>query len=316
MIRHFRFQNRVAESVFTLPVCVVLSLLLWWFPQFHFETKNLVALALTLLVSYVLTETNNVYQLIRIRTRMMACMWLLQATCMPFLHTAIMPLLCALLLSVSHFILFRCYQLPNAVNGVFHCFLVLSVGSLCWSPLLLLVPFYWFCLSVFLRSMSWRTFWSSIFGILLPYWLWFGYAFCFDGQQRLQLHFESVAQFVSSVPALSSSFFSLPLTQLIPWIVVVFFVLWGLVHYLRNSYNDKIRVRMMLYIYVCEILLLLTVMILLPQNFLFLSALFFVNSSSLLAHYFSLTSSRFSNFLFCLFLLLCFSFPLLSFWLK
>lgn len=314
MIRHTRFQNRIAESVFTLPACVVLLLLVWWLPHFQLESERIAGLALTLLVSYVLTETNNVYQLIRIRTRMMACVWLFLVACMPFLHTAVVPLLCALSLAACHFVLFRCYQSPYAVNGIFHSFLFLSLGSLCWSPLLLLAPCYWFHLSVFLRSMSLRTFWAGIFGLLLPYWLWFGYAFWTESLLSMQKHFSEIGGLFESVALFPLSLLTIPLSRLVSCLVVIFFVVWSLVHYLRNSYNDKIRVRMMLYIYVTQTLLLLVSLILFPQHFLIFSTLFFSHACFLLAHYFSLTGSRFSNILFCLFLLLCLSFPLLPLW--
>ena len=312
MIRHRRFQNQIAESVFTLPVFIILSLLFCWGKELTVDFNSAMGLALTLLVAYVLAETNNTQQLIRIRTRMMASVLLLLSTSFTFFHSAVAPLYCALALSVSLFLLFRCYQMPNAVNGVFHSFLVLSLGSLCWIPMLCFIPFYYIYMATFLRCLSWRTFMSGIIGVIFPYWLWFGYAFWTNDFSAMQSHFGTIAQ-MDIVPLfLSESNMPVPRPYVISWLVVSFFALWSLVYYLRYNYNDKIRVRMMLYIYVCQTQFLFFSILLVPQYFVFLMALYSATVSSLIAHYFSLTRSRFSNFLFILFLLSCIAMLLIN----
>lgn len=315
MIRHNKFQNHVAESVFTLPAFVLLSVILWWGPQFELEFRAFIGLVLTLLVAYVLAETNNTQQLIRIRTRMMASVWLLLVTCMPFLHSALFPLTCALLLSVSLFLLFRCYQLSNSVNTVFHSFLFLSLGSLCWVPMVWFLPLYIIYMASFLRCLTWRTFWAALFGLVFPYWLWFGYAFWNDSLSLWQNHLSALWQIQIEPFFFLYATNTVSLSTLISWGIVSIFALWSLFYYLQHNYNDKIRVRMMLYIYVCQTFFLLGAMLCFPQYFIFLISLLLATISSLIAHYFSLTGSRFSNFLFCLFLFVCASLWVLNHWL-
>ena len=120
MIGKNRFQNKVAESLATLPVCAVLATILWWWPQQSFATSNIIGWVLCALTTYICLETNGVQQIIRIRTRMMACVWLVLASCLAFMHPLDTPAISAVCMALSYYLLFRCYQLYDSVAWIFH----------------------------------------------------------------------------------------------------------------------------------------------------------------------------------------------------
>ena len=69
-----RFQNRVVESVFTLPISAVIAALMWWF-QGGFSKANMLGLLFCALTAYIILETNNANALIRVRTRLLSSLW-------------------------------------------------------------------------------------------------------------------------------------------------------------------------------------------------------------------------------------------------
>ena len=66
----------------------------------------------------------------------------------------------------------------------------------------------------------------------------------------------------------------------------------GIVHYLRTSYNDRIRVRMFFHSIIITEVFLLAAAFLLPQHFAWIFPLLLVNSAPLIAHYWTLARGR------------------------
>ena len=136
-----RFQNRVVESVFTLPISAVFAALMWWF-QGGFSKANMLGLLFCALTAYIILETNNANALIRVRTRLLSSLWLISVACMGVLHTAIEPRFVTFCLSLSYSQLCRTYQRYDAAVQAFHANLLLSVASLVFPPMLLLSVLY------------------------------------------------------------------------------------------------------------------------------------------------------------------------------
>ena len=156
-----RLQNKIAGSVFTLPICVMIAAALWWLPQQAFSVPCGLGLALCLLTVYVVMETNAQQHIIRIRTRMMSCVWLILTACLPFMHPLEEPIIAAACLCVSYLLLFRCYQRHRPQAIAFHAFLMLGIGSFC-APVMLpmAIPFFLY-IALLLRSLT-RTHYSLL----------------------------------------------------------------------------------------------------------------------------------------------------------
>ena len=306
-----RIQNKVAGSELTLPICTVAAVSLWWLPECAISLSNALGLVLCLLATYVVMETNNQLHIIRIRTRIMSCVWLVLATSLPFMHRLDNPLIAAALLCVGYLLLFRSYELHRPQAYVFHAFLLLSIGSI-FAPLMLLmaVPFYLY-LIFFLRSMTWKAFWAGILGLILPYLCYAAWLFLFSSQplsEALDLPYKC---FEITFPPLLEKGSEVRLSS---FAVLALLSIFSIIHYLRTKYDDKIRVRMILYIYVSQTLLLLACLVLWPSQYETTMALLVASASPLIAHHIALSRSIAGTVFFILSLLLTAALATLNLW--
>jgi hypothetical protein len=97
---------------------------------------------------------------------------------------------------------------------------------------------------------------------------------------------------------------SLPLVCQVSAAVVALLSIVSILHYLNTNYDDKIRVRMILYIYVSQTLLLLALLVLQPALYQTTMALLVASASPLIAHYVSLSKGIVNTIVFVVFLLL------------
>lgn len=292
-------QHHITSGRFTLPVCITASALLWWLDD-GASPLNIAGWAVCLLTTYVLAETDNVQQLIRVRSRMLCCVWLFVASLVVFLHPLMKVQLPALCLSASYYLLFRCYQRYEPVVDVFHCFLFQSVSSLLFPPMLVLsIPmliYLWRLM--FVRS--WRTFWAFVLGLALPYIVWSSWCVLTGHFEPLIAHFLPLYHVPQFETAIYRNLFS---PDLLPFALISMLMLLGAIHHLTTSFADKIRVRHMLRVFIFQSLLFMALPAVLPESLPTLTSLLLVSSAPLIAHFFSLVENRFTNILFCIVLL-------------
>lgn len=274
---------------------------MWWQPERTFSVRGLLGLALCLLTTYIVMETNAQQHVIRIRTRMMSCVWLVLAASLPFMHPLGDPLAGAAFLCASYHLFFRCYQKHRPQLTVFHSFLMLCLGSF-FAPVMLAmaVPFY-FYLAIFLRSLTKKAFWAGIIGLVVPWWCYAGWCFVTRDMDGFVAKLTAMAHFEKpSLEAITS----LPLAWQISAAVVALLCAISITHYLRTNYDDKIRVRMILYIYMSQTLLLAAFLLLQPAYYETTMALLVASASPLIAHYLALSKGILNTIFFFLSLLL------------
>ena len=311
-MKHNRLQNKIAGSVFTLPVCVVAAVLMWWLPQKEFSMLCLGGLVLCLLTTYVIMETNAQQHIIRIRTRMMSCVWLILAASLAFMHPVGEPIIAAAFLCASYYLLFLCYQRHRPQKFVFHAFLMLSLGSFCAPVMLPMAVLFFLYLAIFLRTLPRKAFWAGIIGLVVPYWCYAVWCFITNDMGSFVARLTDMAQLeMPTVEAITS----MPFVWQVSAGVVALLSIVSIFHYLRTNYDDKIRVRMILYIYVSQTLLLMAFLLLQPAHYQTTMALLVASASPLIAHYFALTGSWLSTIFFLLSLLLTVGMATLNLWL-
>lgn len=312
MILKNRLQNKVAGSEFTLPLCVIMAAAMWWLPQQMFSVRYLLGLVLCLLTTYVIMETNAQQHIIRIRTRMMSCVWLVLAASLSFMHPLGEPIVAATFLCVSYLLLFRCYQKHRPQKLVFHAFLMLSLGSFCAPVMLAMtIPFFLY-IAIFLRSLTRKAFWAGILGIIVPYWCYAVWCFATGNLQSFIARLTGMAQY--EIPNLEA-ITSMPFVWQVSAGLVALLSIVSILHYLNTNYDDKIRVRMILYIYVSQTLLLIAFLALQPAQYQTTMALLVASASPLIAHYFSLSGSILTTIFFLLSILLTAGMATLNLWL-
>jgi len=233
------------------------------------------------------------------------------ASCLAFMHPLEAPAISAACLSLSYYLLFRCYQLYDSTAWIFHSFLFLGIGSLFTAVMLPMGLLYYIYLIGFLRSLTWRGFWAGVLGLAVPYLGWGSWYFLMDRTDNI-LDF-IISHFVWH-PVSWEALASLSLCWMVSMGIVILLSLVGVFHYLQTKYNDKIRVRMVLYIYTVQTILLILYLFLQPQEFQNIMALLLVSACPLIAHYFSLTRSWLSNAFFILSLLLCGTMAYFNLW--
>ena len=193
----YRLQNRIAQSSLTLPTACVVATLLWWLPQGGYSTDYLLGWLICALAVYFVIETTAINQLLRIRSRMISSLVLLLMAACGFLHPLQTGTVIFLCMTVSFYCLFRTYDHPRPEVNTFHAYLMISLGSLLWPPLLLLVLMQFWNQVVFLRSMSGKSLGATLIGFLLPYFFWAGGAFVLGQMQPFVNHAEAIIAPVS-----------------------------------------------------------------------------------------------------------------------
>ena len=282
-------QNKVAESRLTLPVSVALFIVVRLFQGVGVSFAAAAAALLCLCTAAVMLETNVALQILRVRSRLGESLWLLLAAAMPFLYGLDAPAVCVFCLAAGMGLLLCCYQNRNAVLLVFHSFLFLGAGSLLSPVMIPLALLFYFCLAFLMRAFSWKGLWAGIVGLLTPYWCWVAWEACVGDVMRVADHVLALWLWVLDWDGLSL----LPAVRLLPvWWLLVFFGLTGIIHYMRKRYDDKIRTRRMLYVYVCVTVFLHVAFLLLPGQRMELLAMMAVSTSPLMAHYWAMTRGR------------------------
>lgn len=292
-MRHDRLHNKIAASGLTLPVCLALATAMWWLPMGSADSGRLPGLALCMLAAYLNMETCSRWHLIRIRTRMMTSVWLILAASLPFMHPAGAPIVAAVCLCAACFMLFSTYQHHRPQASAFHALFMLALGSF-WAPVMLPMAVAFFLyMAFFLRSLTQKSFCAGLLGLAVPY-LFLGAGIILTKGTSLDGLLPAPGDLplcrLWANPLQSPPFWLLPDdAELFSAAVIALLALAGIVHYMHSRYDDKIRVRMMLYIYVVQSLLLIAFLLLQPQHYATTMALLVASAVPLIAHCLSLS---------------------------
>lgn len=284
-----RFQNKVAESRLALPVTALLTLTAWLGAGIT-GGNDLPQFVLTALTAYLMVELNNRNALIRIYSRMVSCSFLVLCaiTCARYATTGS----CAvqLCLALFYLLLFHTYQDKQSQGVVFYAFLCLGVASMVFVRVLYLVPVLWIVMTANLMMMSARNLAASLLGLICPYWFAAVY-FLFQGDITTPVaHFTSLWDY----PALPD-YQSIDLHQAVTVALIVVVALTGIIHFLRTSYNDKIRTRMLYEVFITMDAVCLAMLVVMPQHYDMLTAMMAVNTAPLIGHYIALTHTRLTD---------------------
>ena len=287
-----RAQNRIAESRATLPWTAVICLLIWlvggvitrgWWLQMGVAALAMLMMALL----------NNVNALIRIYSRMISCSFIVLMTMTAYLWPQLSAGMVALAVTTFYLLLFQTYQDKRAMGMIFYAYAMLGIGSIFWVQLLWLVPVFWILMATNILAFSGRTFFASILGLVLPYWFLSGYYFLTGQIAMLGGHFAGILNV--------GPLFALGLLDLHHFVTIGFVFLLGIlgiVHFLRNSYKDKIRIRMYYEAFIVVELVLMAAIIVFPKMADPIMALLITTTAPLIGHFLALTHTKLTNITF------------------
>ena len=152
---------------------------------------------------------------------------------------------------------------------------------------------------IFLRSLTWRGFWAGVVGLMLPLCFVVGWSIVSGDYCFLWSRAESLLNTDMFVVKDYGWMLSYKEPEALNFALLSLLALIGIVHYLRNYYNDKIRTRMFLYIYVMQTVASWLLVIAMPDKYSLLAPVLMLAAGTMIAHFFALTSSLVSNLFFC-----------------
>lgn len=287
-----RLQNRVAESRFAFPIASLYALAIWMFAG-AVADRLYVQLALFALSTLMMVYINNSNALIRIYSRMVSCSFIVMTCAVAFVFSSVECAVVQAGFVMFYLSLFRCYQDKRSPGIAYYSFLCLGIVSLFFVHILYFVPFFWVLMGSNLMSMNIKMLLASLLGLITPYWFAVGYCFYIGQPEWMLEHFVQLGEFQSV-----SCIETVDIHRIVTFAVFLLMAIIGMVHFMRNSYLDKIRTRMIFEMFITVDLLVIVFMVLQPQHYDMLLPLMIVNTSCLYAHFISLTKTRLTNITF------------------
>lgn len=284
----------MAESRFAFPVVMTYAIAVWLAAGVA-ENGNWLQLLLFVLSTLMMVALNNSNALIRIYSRMVSCSFIVMTCAQTFLFSSLRSAGVGLAFILFYLSLLRSYQDKRAPGIVFYSFACLGIASVFFVQILYFVPVLWILMSTNLMAMTHRMFWASILGIILPYWFAAGYYAYTGTLGDLADHFAQLWQFEPLLQYDAVDIHTITTFGIISLLSVI-----GIIHYMRKSYLDKIRTRMIFEMFITIDILAYIFVILQPQHFECLMPVITVNTSCLFAHFIALTKTRTTNIFFIL----------------
>lgn len=291
-------QNRIATSRWALPVTGLLTALVWMATGVVGDNRMWLPFALLVLTALTMVQLNNRYALIRIYSRMVSCSFLVISTMCPFAFTSWRTALLGLMAALAFLLLFSSYQNREAQASVFFAFVCIGVSSLAWIQALAFAPLAWLLCGLLLFSLTPRSFVASLLGLLLPYWFWLGVLALSGDVSPMLRHLSLILEWrpwpVTGVVGNH---------QMAAIAFVVVATVISYIHFIGNSYKDKIRTRTFYNCFLISVVYTLALIALQPQHINELVSILAVVAAPVVGHYLALSSTRWSNVVFFIMLL-------------
>ena len=309
MIRRKRFQNRVSESQWLMPLTWVVCVVVWWL--FHaWTTANVVGFCCFILSVYVVSLWSVRYNLLRNNSSMLPSLFGLLMLLLSMYIEGWRPYIVVCCICCSLLILFRCHGSWRVAGRVYFALLFLGVGSLFFFPLLFFIPLFWLLMKLAFHCLDVRTCVASLLGVLTPYWLCFPLLFV-----AKVANMETCNAFADSFGLTDCCGVCAQTNGILLWKVfsvigfLLFSVFFGVVHYLRQGYADKSFIRFTYYMFMLfsAVCVIMGVVVWLfkfsfqlhrGDGFSILGLLLALFISPLLAHFWAHTYTRWTNALF------------------
>lgn len=296
-----RPQNIIAESGMTLPVAALFGMVVWLLAGLV-RQQLWPQLACFVATVYVLVELTNQNALLRVRSRMVSSTFILLSCAASFLLPQMTGGIVQFCFVVAFLLLFQTYQTTHCVGRVFYAFTAIGLASLAFVQVMWYVPVLWILMATQLQSLNWRTWFASLLGLAMPYWfalLWFLLPFNISDEWTTDLSplAEHFAQ-LGDVTIHFSLFTIHSLGGILAFALTLVLAAIGVAHFWQYSFEDKIRIRLLYGFFTTMTAVTVVFILAQPQHFDLLMRLLILCASPLIAHVMTFTSSRLSNILF------------------
>ena len=287
-----RLQNKVAGSRALLPIALIYGTVVWLLAGL-IQDGLWIQYGCFVLSVLLIMKMNNKNLLIRIFSRSVSVSFIFLFCAAVFLFHSWRGGIAQVCLIASLLLLYDCYKDNTAIDRTYYLFLLLGIGSLFDIQVFLYVPIFWLMMKVIVYSICWRTFLTSILGLITPYWLLAGWAM-YHYRESIFTHLthDFVPEtFSFGVDAITS-------IQMGMILFTVFLLVISSIHFIRKSYLDKIRVRQLYYSFIMLACYSLLIIFLLPDNEGLAFRMLIVATSPLFGHFMALTNTKLTNIAF------------------
>lgn len=286
-----RLQNRIAESRFALPVTAVYTLAVW-LVMCAVNCRTHAELVVFAVSAYLMAELNNRNALIRTYSRMVSCSFLALGTMTAPMAGSLYVLAVQLCFISAFLLLFASYQDKRAQGRMFYAFMFIGTASIIYPQSLFFAPVLWVLIGTNLMAFSGRNFWASAIGLTVPYWFVCGYCAMIGdfGIIARQLNMEFWT------PCNYGDYTATDMAVTFGFILLVTAI--GTIHFLRNSYKDKIRTRMIYEMLITLALFTTALAVAQPMHGAQLTGILAIYASVLIGHFIAMTNTRLTNITF------------------
>lgn len=284
-----RKQNRIAESRWALPICAAYTLLICLISGL-FSEGIWAQLALTAIATLLMVELNNRNSLIRIYSRMVSCSFLVMTMMTPHKIESIDGCIVSMCFVAFYLALCNAYQDKKATGYVLWAFAAIGVASIVWIQILLFIPVLWVLTATNILAMSLRTFVTSILGVIMPYWFLSAYYIYIGDIMPIVDHIATIANFEPLFIYKNCS-----INDFLPLCFIILLAITGSIHFLRTSYKDKIRTRMIYEMFITMSVATIVLILLQPQHANIATHLLIISTAPLIGHFLALTSTKITN---------------------
>lgn len=284
-----RTQNRIAESRWALPICAAYTLLICLISGL-FSEGIWAQLALTAIATLLMVELNNRNSLIRIYSRMVSCSFLVMTMMTPHKIESIDGCIVSMCFVAFYLALCNAYQDKKATGYVLWAFAAIGVASIVWIQILLFIPVLWVLTATNILAMSLRTFVASILGVIMPYWFLSAFYIYIGDIMPIVDHIATIANFEPLFIYKNCS-----INDFLPLCFIILLAITGSIHFLRTSYKDKIRTRMIYEMFITMTVATIVLIILQPQHANIATHLLIISTAPLIGHFLALTSTKITN---------------------
>ncbi len=303
-----RLQNKVSESRLTLPVVSLYATVVWliagliqheWWIQFG-------CLALS---TFLMMELNNSNSLLRTRSRMVSCSFLVLSCCACSLFPSLSGAISELFVIAAYLILFYTYQDKNSPGLVYYGFSCLGIASIANVHIIYLLPFLWLLMLLNLQSLSKRTFLASLMGVFTPYWFWTCWMIFQEDFSPLAAHLSLLTDF-----QLPFNFSLIDINDIIFSLFLAVIAILGTLYYWQTSYQDKFRVRQLYSFFIRMNIITFMLLCLQPQHHDLLIRLIVINTAPVVAHFIAQTNQRIASILFYVIVIMTLALTFYNLW--
>lgn len=281
-----RFQYQVATGRMTLPVAILLSLAFWGISYQGLE--SLYSWFICACATYLIIELNTTFALIRTRTTLPSSFFLICFSICPFLHTFDADTFLPLLFIGVLFSLFRSFESPYASTTIYHAFCCVGIIGIIIPQILYLTPVL-YLLMIQLRSLTPRTFFAGLLGLLTPYWLGSCYLL-YEGNWL-----ETARQFHQQLIPVIPDYNLLDWDQYLSLGIMLAIAILCTAQSLIHTYQDKVQTRILLRTLMVLEIIVIAFILLLPSAFNGLFPMLLVCTSIYFGHFFALVFNRFTK---------------------